>query len=392
MTPRAPRAAERAALAAAALGARAFFLAAASRATGVPWRDLALRFDGHVYLAVAKTWPRLYQGVPSFLPMFRGSEYFTGWFPLYPVLIRAAAVLVGDARAAALAVSFAASAAAVLLFRRLAGSFTTRPGLAASLFCFFPATWLVTGSLAFVEPVFLCALLAAALAALEDRPGACAAAAAAAMLAQKTGFLVLPIALALVAARRGRRGLRAFAPLGLALLAPTALQLYLWRTFGDPLVNFHVQRDIFGGAMFGWPFAAFVSGALTPSPLGGGAARALIASSGAFYLFVAAAAWRRARADERPLLAWLLIVLVPHFCLAGHWAFFSLPRLLLMGAPPALLLSLPLLPRGERWLLFAAPLVLLPFFAGLLDVARAEVIVQGAWPPGYFAFASEALR
>ena len=375
-----------------ALAARAAFLAAATRATGVRTLDLALLCDGHAYLAVAKTLPRLYQGVPAFLPQFSGSEYFTGWFPFYPVLIRAAAVLTGDARAAALAVSMLASAAAVLLFRRVAAFFTPRPGAAAAIFVLFPPMWLVAGSLAFVEPVFLCAFLAAVLAALEDRPWACAGAVAAVLLAQKSGFLVLPVLLALRLERRGGAGLRAFWPCLLALLPLAALQLYLWRVFGDLFVNLHVQRDIFSGALFGVPFAAFARGAFTPSPLGGPLHRALFALSGASYLAVAAAAWRRGRREERPLLAWLLVVLAFHFSLAGPWAFYSLPRLLLLGAPAALLLALPFLPSGDWALLGAAALAPVMFCAGLIEAARAAAVTSAAWTPDYLAAASRILR
>jgi hypothetical protein len=374
------------------LAARAAFLAAAARATGVRPLDLALLFDGHAYLTVAKTLPRLYQGVPAFLPRFSGSEYFTGWFPLYPVLIRAAAALTGDARAAALIVSMLASAAAVLLFRRVAAFFTPRHGAAAAVFALFPPVWLLTGSLTFVEPVFLCAFLAAVLAVLEDRPWTCACAAAAALLAQKSGFLVLPILLALRLERRGWAGLRAFSPCLLSPLPLAALQLYLWRVFGDPFVNLHVQRDIFGGALFGLPLAAFVRGAITPSPLGGPLHRALFALSGASYLAVAAAAWRRGRREERPLLAWLLVVLACHFSLSGPWAFYSLPRLLLLGAPAALLLALPLLPSGDWAILGAAALAPVWFCVGLIEAARGAAVTSAAWTPGYLAAASRVLR
>lgn len=330
--------------------------------------------------------------MPAFLPAFRGSEYFTGWFPLYPLLIRAAALLARDARWAALAVSWGASAAAVLLFRRLAERFTPRPLLASALFAFFPATWLLCGSLAFVEPVFLCAALAAVLGALDRRPVPTAAAAAAAMLAQKSGVLVLPVAAAAVWSRRGRLERRDLAPLAASLIAPAALQGYLWAVFGDPLVNVRVQRDIFGGALFGVPLAGFVRGALTPSPLGNPLHRALVVLSFAFYAAAAAAGARRGRREERPLLAWLAIVLAFHACLAGPWAFWSLPRFLVLGAPPALLLLLPLVPAGDAAVAAVAVLALIPFGAGLIEAARGTAVTRAAWTPAYLSAASEALR
>jgi hypothetical protein len=376
--------AQGAALASATVAARAVLLAAGASALGVDWRDLALRYDGHVYLRIAKTFPALY--VSAKYP------YLPGWFPLYPALIRAGGALTGDLRVAAILVSIAASVAAVLLFFRLAGHFSKRPGLAAALFVFFPPIWLVTGSLAFVEPVMLCAAIGAVLAAVEDRPWAAGAAAAAAALAEKSGFLVAVIAALIVWNRKGRLDRRWRAALALTPAALAGLQLYLWRVFGDPLANLKVQREIFGGALFGAPFAAFLKGVFASGAFGGPWRRAAVAASGLFYLGVAAAAWRRRAPAQRPLLLWLSVPLAFYFCLGGYWAFDSLPRFLLLGAPAAILLVEPYLPRGERWLLAAAPLVLVPYFMGLLELAESEYFLRRVWGPDYFAAASRELR
>jgi hypothetical protein len=373
-----------AALALAALAARAAFLAGGAAALGVDWRDLALRYDGHIYLQIAKTLPRLYVSE-------RGA-YLTTWLPLYPALIRLAGFLTGDLRTAALAVSAAAAAAAVVLFRRLAGRFSERPALAAVLFLFFPPMWLLTGSLAFVEPVFLCAVLAAVVAAVEDRPAWAAAAWAVAAMSQKSGFLVPVITLLIVWDRRRRLETRWLAALAAPALAQAALQGYLWFLYGDPLINLKTTRETFGGALFGFPFAAFARGIVEPSAFGGVWRRAAIALCGLAYLAAGAAGWRRGKAAERPLLIWLGVVLAFHFSLGGFWAFHALPRYLLMGAPAALLLALPLLPRGERGLLLAAPLVLLPYFVGLVELGQAESLLRRVWGPGYFEAASARLR
>lgn len=376
-------AAEGAALALAAVASRIAFLAAAASALGVDWRDLALRYDGHVYLRIAKTLPALY--VSDQGPLL------TGWFPLYPVLIRAAGALTGDLRTAAILISITASAAGVVLFHRLAARFSSRPGLAAAVFVVFPPMWLVCGGLAFVEPLLVCAAIAAVLAAVEERPWVCGAAAAAAALSQKSGALVVVIAALVVWSRKGRLDGRWLAALALAPLAAAALQAYLWLTFGDPLINLRVQREVFGGSLFGLPFAGFVKGVLEPSAFGGPWRRAAIAASGLFYLAVAAAAWRGRTPARRPLLLWLGVVLAFFFCLGGFWAFHSLPRFLLLGAPAALLLAEPLLPRG-RTLLAAAPLALLPFFVGLVELAQADALMRRVWGEGYFSAASRELR
>lgn len=375
--------AEGVALVVSAVAARIVFLAAAASALGVDWRDLALRYDGHVYLRIAKTLPALY--VSDQGPLL------TGWFPLYPVLIRAAGALTADLRIAAILVSIAASAAAVLLFHRLAGRFSARPGLAAAVFVVFPPMWLVCGGLAFVEPVLVCAAVAAVLAALEDRPWAAGAAAAAAALSQKSGALVVVIVALIVWSRKGRLDRRWLAALALAPLAAAALQGYLWLTFGDPLINLRVQREVFGGSLFGVPFASFVSGLWEPSGFGGPWRRAAIAASGFFYLAVAAASWRGLTPERRPLLIWLGVSLGFFFSLGGFWSFHSLPRFLLLGAPAAILLAEPFLPRGRR-LLAAAPLALLPFFLGLVELAQADAMMRRVWGESYFSRASRELR
>lgn len=380
LTPRA----EVAALAMGAVVARAAFVAAGASALGVDWRDLALRYDGHVYLRVAKTFPALY--ISDWGP------FLTGWFPLYPALIRVAGALTGDLRVAAMLVSIAASAAAVALFYRLAGHFSKRPGLAAAIFVFFPPMWLVCGGLAFVEPVFLCAAIGAVLAAVEDRPWPAGAALAAAALAQKSGVLVPVIVALIVWSRKGGLGSRWVAALSLAPAAIAGLQLYLWLVFGDPLINFNVLHDAFGGSLFAAPFSAFVKGAIEPSAFGSPWRRAAIAVSGLSYLAIAAASWRRRAPAQRPLFIWLGVCLAFFFCLGGFWAFHSLPRFLLLCAPAAILLAEPFLPRGKRWLLAALILLLTPYFFGLIELAQAETFVRRAWGPSYYLAASRELR
>ena len=252
--------------------------------------------------------------------------------------------------------------------------------------------WLVSGSLALIEPVYVCAAIAAVLAAIEDKPWACAAACATAVVAQKSGFLIPAIVLSIRWDRNGFAGLRRFAPCLLAALPLAALQGYLWLAFGDPLINIKTVRTLFGGNLFNVPFASFLRGVFKSAYLGGPGLRGGIGASGAAYLGVAAAAWRRGRTPERPLLIWLGATLAFYFTLDGDFAFQNLPRFLLLGAPPALLLALPLLPRGERWLLAAAPLALLPFFIGLVEAAQFEALARASGNSAYYAALSAVLR
>lgn len=360
-----------AALAATAVGARLVFLAAAAKALGVPVLDLALRYDGHVYLRIAKTFPRLYQDG-------RG-PFLTGWFPEYPLLIRAAAVVTRDFRLSALLISLAFTVLSVFLFHRLASRFSRRPDFATLLFVFFPPMWLVVGELGFVEPILICGAMLGVLGVLEKRPGVLALACVMAVLAQKSGFLV-PVVAALLLGREALRPRWAAALLA-SVLALVALQGYLWASFGDPFINLKVQREVFGGALFSLPFLAFVRGVLHPSAFGGPWRCAAIAGSGLFYLAAAARA-------PKPLRPWLWTVLAFFFSLGGDWAFHSLPRFLLLAAPPAILALEPLLPES----VLLAPLVLVPYFLGLVETAQAEALWRRAWGERYAETASWELR
>lgn len=347
-----------AALAATAVASRVGFILAASKALAVPVLDLALRYDGHVYLRIAESLPWLY--------VEGDSPFLSGWFPLYPVLIRLLGCAVPDLRLSAILASLSFSALSVVLFHRLAVRFSSRPDLAALLFVFFPPMWLVVGGLAFVEPLLVCAMIAGVLAVLEDRPALFAFSAVSAVLCQKSGFL-LPVVAALML---GKKALRphwsaAFAAPAAALLL---LQGYLWFAFGDFLINLKVQREVFGGALFGVPFAAFLRGAVSPTAFGGALRCAAIGASGVFYLAACARA-------PRPLRPWLWTVCGFFFCLGGSWAFHSLPRFLLLAAPAAVLALEPLVAAN----VLLAPLALLPFFIGLLEAAQAEAFWLRAW-------------
>lgn len=355
-----------AALAAIGIISRIGFVLSSSRALDVPVLDLALRYDGHVYLRIAKSLPWLY--------VEGDSPFLTGWFPLYPVLVRVLAFFVPDYRLSAILVSLSFSALSVFLFHRLAARFSRRPDLATLLFLFFPPMWLVVGGLGFVEPLLVASVLLAVLSVLEDRPAPLALACAAAVLTQKSGFLVPVIAVLM----DRRKWAVALVPAGLAV---ALLQGYLLFAFGDLFINLKVQREVFGGALFGVPFLAFARGAVSPSAFGGALRCAAIAASGVFYL---AACWKAPRA----LRPWLWSVCGFFFCLGGDWAFHSLPRFLLLAAPAAVLTLEPLVAAN----VLLAPLVLLPFFVGLLEASQAGAFWLKAWGAGYAEHASRELR
>ena len=378
-----------AALFAAALALRAGCALCVSLLSGVPLEDLALFFDGHLYILIARSLPRLYAGAGAAFPAFpKDAAFLTAWFPAYPALIRALALFV-DWRWAALLACWVPASLAVALFHELARDYTPRPLPAALLFAFLPPAWLLGGSLAFVEGLYACLLLGCVLALRRGRvPLACALGAAFA-LTQKSGFLLAPILLL----GFGRRSLPVLAA---AAAAGAALQLYLWRAFGDPLINLETHRRIFGGAYFGLPFAGIAQGLLSSeSPFAGlfAARKAYIALETLFYAGAFAWALRRPKADERPLLAWLGCALLFYSCLTGAAGFYAFPRFMTVAAAPALLLAWRRLPPlSARWAPAAALALAACLSWNAADSLSALDLASRYWGPGYYRAFVASLR
>lgn len=351
---------------------------------------LALMFDGHVYLLIARSAPRLYEGIHLFFPAFRDSTYFTGWFPLYPALIALASPL--GWTDAALWVSRLLGAGGAPLMFVLALRHCRRPALAAAWFCVAPGSWLLTGSLAFAEPAFVCAFLAALLA-LERAPAWPAAAlCAAATLAQKSGVLILPIALA----ARGAQWRRAWPAAG-ALAGLILLFGWHGRVFGDPLIGARVQSDLFGGSAFAPPFSSLARGLLADDDVIGAHAAwrklAVLLSLG-FYGGVFLWGLRRRARVDRLCLGWLGFVLAFYSTIAFPWGYVSWGRFLAVAAPAAFILLADALTAAQA----RAATVLLPVVAAL---SLGWACVEGSdgarrvwrnWPPGYFESLGSRLR
>lgn len=117
-------------------------------------------YDGPLYIVVAKT---LYdvelikQLVPFPLPV----EYYAAHFPLYPIIIRSLAFLLGFPYASLL-VTFASSVLCFYFFFKLVryklGEEKARTLLL--IFSIFPARWLITRSVPSPEPLFIASIIA----------------------------------------------------------------------------------------------------------------------------------------------------------------------------------------------------------------------------------------
>lgn len=379
-----------AALFAWSLALRAMLSVCAALLLGVDWRNLALFYDGSVYLHIAHSFPTLYGPPRDAIPhVFSDPAYYSGWFPLYPLLISAFGFLLRDLRAAALVVAQLSSSAAVVLFFRLARRFVPRPASAALVFSLFPAVWLLCGSLAFVEPVFVALSIAALLCHVERRGERALFLAGVVMTAQKSGFLVFLLIVALEWASGRLQGGRRRAAVLLALLPAAAQGAYLYRLFGNPLMGFEVQRKIQAGRTFTWPFLSMVSRLLSPYQIFAEHLwlhKALIGLSAAGYIGILVAALRTPRKDERPLVLWLGVTLLFNASLDGMRGYYPFPRFMTLAAPAAILLAARRTPDGlaRRLPLIALVLVPLLLALNLVDVADSAGYNLRMWPPFFF--------
>jgi len=222
-------------------------LAAAERGqgeTGVDALAAVLRsWDGEWYLSVVR------DGYPSHIPagidsVGRWDEARVGFFPLYPLLVRAAdRVLPGDALLAALVVGLVLGAGVVYLVGLLARDWfdTTAARRAMVLTAILPASVVLT----FVySEGLLMALAAGCLLALRRRHWWLAGVLAALATATRPNGLALVIACAVAAleAVRLRREWRALVAPILAPIGFIGFHAYLRLHTGEDWVWFRVQR------------------------------------------------------------------------------------------------------------------------------------------------------
>ncbi|MDQ1507759.1 MAG: hypothetical protein QOD57_5486 [Actinomycetota bacterium] len=198
-------------------------------------------WDGGWYLAVAS------HGYPARIPEIggRATESTIGFFPLYPMLVRAASLIVPfSAVVVAILISTACGATVVLLFYRLARMFTDRDTAerAAILFAFFPGSFVL--SMPYTEGLMLALAAVCFLALFQRRWWLAGLSAALATACRPTGLaLAAACAWQAAVAIRQRREWRAIiAP----LLAPTgvlAFFLFLKVRTGEFTAWLRVEKE-----------------------------------------------------------------------------------------------------------------------------------------------------
>jgi len=117
-------------------------------------------YDGPLFLVVAKTFyniERITQDFSFPLP----SEYYAAHFPLFPILIKAFALIAGFPYSM-LFVTVASSFLAIYFFQKFIKDYVTENNSLWMTFIFaiFPARWLVVRSVGSAEPLFVAGVLA----------------------------------------------------------------------------------------------------------------------------------------------------------------------------------------------------------------------------------------
>ena len=158
------------------------------------------------------------------------TEQSAAFFPLYPLVVRAVAVVLRSEVAAGVVVSLASAAGAAALLYRL-----TRSRAAVLLLALYPVAYVFTSI--YSDALFLCLAIASFLAAVRGRSLAAGVLGGLAVATRLLGLALLP-ALIVLLWKRGRPRL---APLLLLPAALGAYMLYLHEHFGDAPAFSHAE-------------------------------------------------------------------------------------------------------------------------------------------------------
>ncbi len=192
---------------------------------------LGSRWDTGFYVSIAEE-GYFYEGVP--LPS-------VAFFPLYPLMMRALAAVVGDAVVAGILISNGALLLATMLFYRLVaeGWDEAVADRAIWYWLIFPAAFF--GTAVYSESLFLLCVIGSLYSARRGYWEVAALLGMGAALTRLVGIIIAPVLLLEWWMQWRERG-EGQRPSPFALLAPLLIPLgtlaymaYLWRAFGDPL-------------------------------------------------------------------------------------------------------------------------------------------------------------
>lgn len=168
------------------------------------------------------------------------SDETTAFFPLYPIVVRGASEVLRSDVAAAVLVSLASGAVAVVVLHRLARPLLGELGArdAVLLVALYPIAFVFTA--AYSDGLFLALAIGSFLAAVQKRPLAAGVLGGLACGTRLVGLALLP-GLAVLLWPGARRRVLRLAPLLLLPAAVGAYALYLDRHVGDPWAFIHTQ-------------------------------------------------------------------------------------------------------------------------------------------------------
>lgn len=320
--------------------------------------DVLMRWDAHWYLQIVR------QGY-DFNPYAQSSVAF---FPLYPMLARGLAVVLGGAgtdlgRAIALlVVSNGALLGGLVVLHRFVRELYGRAiaARAVLLVLVFPTTLFLSSG--YSESLFLAFSVVALHEAWHGRWWTAGLAGMAVALTRPFGILiVIPLAIELLMANRGRR---LFTSDSLAVVLPVVgLAIYLaflGVAFGDPLAFARSQTD--WDRTFGLPWTTFERILAGPLTVHRGFRSAVDLAGGLFAVAVAIGGWRSLRASHAALLTAVVVAVLATGSLLSIWRFLGslFPLFILL----ALAARHPLVDRSFR--------LLAPTVAGLAMAAFAQ--------------------
>jgi hypothetical protein len=297
------------------------------RPTGHPIVDVLMHWDAHWYLEIVRNGYRV-EGASLPGSSFIGdAQSAIAFFPLYPMLGRGVAALlglggsdVGRAMALLLVSNAALLGGAIVLHRFLKELYSRAVAARAVLLLLvFPTT--VFLSAGYPESLFLALSVVAFHEAWHGRWWTAGLAGAAVALARPFGIvIVLPLALELAMAYRGRDLLR---PRSLSLALPFvglgAWLTFLALTFGDPFAFARVQtgwdRD------FGLPWTTFQRFFDEPLTVHRGLQSAVDLSGGILAVALAVVGWRWLRPSHAALLTLVVVSILATGSLLSIWRF-----------------------------------------------------------------------
>jgi len=297
-----------------------------ARTAGVGLSGLAVFFDGHLYLEIAKSFP---------LPYAPEALHYAGHAPGFPAAIYLGRVALPDGLLdwgrVALVCVFAVAAFSTVVFYDVCREMEIPALGGALLFAVANPQWLSLASTAHAEPLAVLFALLSLRAYLRDELALCALFLSLATLTRFPAILLgLPIAWGFLV-ERGRRDVRTLLWLGLPIGALLLLHVYLSLRIPG-FVSVWDAHSVFWAPKLIPPFSGLVAWAKP----GLWRTFLLLLTYGTVFVYLASLAVGLARRDGTMLALWVASILLFHVSLANSAP--HLPRLVILAWPAALLL------------------------------------------------------